>query len=329
MSDMRRREFITLLGGATAWPLAARAQGSTKRPLIAILNLNSASSVSPRLRNLLRAMQDFGYVEGRDFEIVERYADGQVERLPIIADELNRLKPTLFVTGSTPAAFAAKHATETIPIVCVSLVDPIGLGLAASQARPGGQVTGILASIDGLPGKQLALAAEVLPRATRIALLVNPHNQGHAFLRRGAETAATSLGLSLVPVEASSPGDLDGAFQALVRERAELVMVLGDPVFNRENRRIAILAAAHRLPTMNAYREYVEAGGMMSYGISLSANWSRAAHYVDRILKGAKPANLPIELPTRLELVINLSTARAIELPITEQFLLRADEVIE
>jgi putative ABC transport system substrate-binding protein len=228
-----------------------------------------------------------------------------------------------------PAAFAARQASKTIAIVGVGLVDPVRLGLAASEARPGGQVTGTLISIDGLPGKQLALATEVLPGATRFGLLVNPGNQGHAVLRREAETAAASLALSLVPVEASSPTDLDRAFQALARKRVELLMVLADPVFNRENRRIAVLAAAKRLPTMYSFREYVEAGGMMSYGVSLSANWQRAAYYVDRILRGAKPGDLPIELPTKLELVINLSTAKAIELPIPERFLLRADEVIE
>ena len=306
-----------------------RAQAPSNRPLIAILNLNSASSVSPRLRGFLQAMRDAGYVEGRDFDIAERYADGQVERLPVLADELSRLKPSLFVTGSMPAAFAAKKASETLAIVCVSLVDPVGSGLAASEARPGGLVTGTLISIEGLTGKQLAFATEVIPSATRIGLLVDPRNQGHAFLRREAETAAASLALSLVPVEASSPTDLDRAFQALARERVHLVMVLSDPVFNRENRRIAVLAAAMRLPTMHPLREYVEAGGLMSYGVSLGANWRRAAYFVDRILKGGRPGDLPIELPTRLELIINLSTAKAIGVTIPEQVLLRADEVIK
>jgi putative ABC transport system substrate-binding protein len=274
-------------------------------------------------------MRDAGYVEGRDFDIAERYADGQVDRLPLIANALSRLKPRLFVVGSMPAAFAALQASETISIVCIGLVDPIGSGLAASEARPGGRVTGTLVSTEGLTGKQLALGTEVIPNASRIGLLVNSRDQGHAFLRRDAETAAASLSRSLVTVEANSPADLDRAFQALVRERVEFVIVLPDPVFNRENRRIAVLAAAKRLPTIYSFREYVEAGGLMSYGISLGANWRRAAYYVDRILQGTKPGDLPMELPTKLELVINLSTARAIELPISEQFLARADEVIE
>jgi len=180
-----------------------------------------------------------------------------------------------------------------------------------------------------LPSKQFALATEVLPRAIRFGLLLNPANQGHVVQRRGAEDAAVALGHNLVSVEASSAHDLYGAFQALARERVELAMVLNDPVFNRENRRIAVLAAAKRLPTMFSLREYVEAGGMMSYGVSLSANWRRAAYYADKILKGTAPGDIPIELPTRLELVINLSTAKAIGLEIPPTLLARADEVIE
>src|SRR5262245_38540629 len=255
---MRRRAFIAGLGSAAAWPIAVRAQTPISRPLIAVLNLNSASSVSPRLRGFLQEMRDLGYVKGHDFDLAERYADGQLERLPVIADELVRLNPSLFVTGSMPAAFAAKQASKTTAIVGVGLVDPVGLGLAASEARPGGQVTGTLISIDGLPGKQLALATEILPGATRFGLLFNPGNQGHAVLQRGAEVAAAALGRSLVSVEASSPNDLDSAFQALARERVELIMVLNDPVFNKESRRIAVLAAAKRLPTMHSLREYVE-----------------------------------------------------------------------
>jgi putative ABC transport system substrate-binding protein len=326
---MKRRQFITLLGSAAAWPLAARAQAPNNRLLIAVLNLNSALSVSPRFRGFVQAMREAGYVEGRDIEIADRYAEGQIERLAAVADELSRLKPAVFVAGSMPATFAALRASEAVPIVGVSLVDPVGAGLAASEARPGGRVTGTLISVEGLTGKQLALAVEVIPGASRIGLLTNPRNQGHAVLRHEAEAAAASLALNLLPVEASSPTDLDRSFQALARERAQLVMVFNDPVFNRENRRIAVLAAAMRLPTMYGLREYVEAGGLMNYGLSLGANWRRAAYFVDRILKGAKPGDLPIELPTRLELVINLSTAKAIGVTIPEQVLLRADEVIE
>jgi ABC-type uncharacterized transport system substrate-binding protein len=327
---MRRRDFVTLVGGAAATLLLTpHGQGASGRPLIAILNLNSASSVSLRVRGFLQAMRELGHVEGRDFDLAERYADGQLERLPVIAGELARLKPTLFVVGSMPAAFAAKQASKTTPIVGVNLVDPVGLELAATEARPGGQVTGSLTTIEGLPGKQLALAIEVIPGTTSFGLLINPENPGHAFQLRGAEAAAATLGRKLVLAEAAAPKELDRAFEVLVRERADLILVLADPVFIRENRRIAVLAAAKRLPTMYAFREYVEAGGLMSYGVSLGANWRRAAYFVDRILKGSKPGDLPIELPTKLELVINLSTAKAIGVSIPERLLLRADEVIE
>jgi ABC-type uncharacterized transport system substrate-binding protein len=326
---VRRREFITLLGGAAAWPVAARAQAPSNRPMVAVLNLNSASSASPRVRGFREAMRDFGYVEGQNLDVTERYADGQLDRLPIFVDDLARLKPSLFVTGSMPATFAVHQASKTIPIVGVGLVDPVGLGLAANEARPAGHVTGTLISIDGLPGKQLALAMELIPGATRFGLLINRHNQGHAVQRKNAESAVAALSRSLVVAEAGSPDDLDGLFQTLARERADLVLVFPDPVFNRANRRIAVLAAANRLPTVYAFREYVEAGGMMSYGVSLSANWRRAAYYADKILKGTAPGDIPIELPTRLELVINLSTAKAIGITIPEHLLLRADEVIE
>src|SRR5262245_10022397 len=242
---MQRRDFVMLIGGAATTPLLRRhARGASGRPLIAILNLNSASSVSPRVRGFLQAMRELGHVEGRDFDLAERYADGQLERLPIIADELARLKPDLFVVGSMPAAFAAKQASKTSPIVGVNLVDPVGLGLAATEARPGGQVTGSLTTIEGLPGKQLALAIEVIPGTTSFGLLVNPGNPGHAFQLRDAEAAAAMLGRKLALAEAAAPKDIDRAFEALARERADLILVLADPVFIRENRRIAVLAAA-------------------------------------------------------------------------------------
>jgi putative tryptophan/tyrosine transport system substrate-binding protein len=329
---MQRREFIRVLAGGTFFaqqPFLALAQGVQSRPLIAILVLNSASSVSIRLRGFLQTMRDIGYVEGRDFTLVERYGDGQLDRLPILADELARLKPSLFITGSVPATFAAKRASETTPIICVSLADPVGLGLVASEARPGGQVTGTLDTVDGLSGKQLALAAEAIPGATRVGLLVNGGNQGHSLQRQGAEAAASKLALTLTSEDVRSPNDVDEAFQDLMRKRIQMLLVLQDPIFLKEAQRIAALAAGVRLPTIYTIREFVEAGGMMSYGVSLTGNWRRVAFYVDKIFKGAKPGDLPVELPTKLELVINLKTAKAIGFKFPESFLLRADEVIE
>ena len=324
----KRREFITLLGGAAAaWPLAA--WGQPKRPLIAVLVVSAASSVSPRINGFRQALQELGYVEGRELDIAPRYGDGLQARLPALAEELVKLRPSVFVTGSVPATVAAKGASATVPIVCVSLIDPVSLGLAASEARPGGQVTGMLATIDGLPGKQLALVREAMPGAARIGTLINPGNPAHPILRDDAEAAAAKLGLTLVPGQVREPNDLDGAFHLLARERVDMVLSFSDPMFGREAQRIAVLAAVARLPTMHMFREYVEAGGLMSYGVSLGGNWRRAAFYVDKILKGTKAGDIPVELPTKFELVINLKTAKALGLDVPPTLLARADEVIE
>jgi putative ABC transport system substrate-binding protein len=324
---MRRREFITLLGSAAAstWSGVAVAQISSRRPVIAVLiggSLDYASALTQRI-------QELGYVAGRNVEFVYRYADGDVARLPALADELVRLNPDIVVVTNTQAAIAIKQATGAIPIVAANLTDPIGFGLVASHARPGGNVTGILASLDTLPEKQLALAAEVIRGAAKIGVLVNAGFQAHAIHRKGAEAAAAALAIKLVPVEVRRADDLDAAFQFLGRERVDGVLVLQDPMTLVERRRIAVLAIGGRLPTMFGFREHVEAGGLMSYGLDLRANFRRAADFVDKILKGAKPADLPVELATKLELVINLKTAKAIGLEIPPIMLTRADEVIE
>ena len=324
---MRRREFITLLGGAAAstWSGIAVAQISSRRPVIAVLiggSLDYASALTQRI-------QELGYVAGRNVEFVYRYADGDVARLPALADELVRLNPNIVVVTNTQAAIAMKQATGVIPIVATNLTDPIGFGLVASHARPGGNVTGILASLDTLPEKQLALAAEVIRGAAKVGVLVNAGFQAHAIHRKGAEAAAAALAIKLVPVEVRRADDLDAAFQFLGRERVDGVLVLQDPMSLVERRRIAVLAIAGRLPTMFGFREHVEAGGLMSYGLDLRANFRRAADFVDKILKGTNPADLPVELATKLELVINLKTAKAIGLEIPPIMLTRADEVIE
>jgi putative ABC transport system substrate-binding protein len=274
-------------------------------------------------------LQELGYVVGRDVDIVYRYADGDLARLPMLADELVRLKPDVLVAFSTQAAIAASQATAAIPIVAANVTDPVAFGLVASHARPGGNVTGTLATLDTLPEKQLALAAEVVPRAVKVGMLLNVGFQAHAVQRKGAEGAAAALAIKLMPVEVRLPDDLDAAFRSLARERVDGVLVLQDPMFLTERRRIAMLAIAARLPTMFGFREHVEAGGLMSYGIDLRANFRRAADYLDKILKGTKPSDLPVELPTKFELVVNLKTAKTIGLTIPESFLLRADEVIE
>jgi putative ABC transport system substrate-binding protein len=330
---MRRRDFIAGLGGAATsscmWPGAASAQNAPQRPTIGILVMNAGSSVAPRVRGFLEALHALGYSEGRDFVLQARYADGVQDRLPALANELVRLKPDVFVAGSVQATFAAKQSSPATPIVCISLIDPIALGLVASDARPGGQVTGILATVDGLTGKQLEVARDALPGTARMGMLINPGNPALPAMMRDAEAAAGKLALTLVPAEVRVPDDLDGAFKALARDRVDMVWSQPDPMFVREEQRIAVLAAAARLPTIYTYRESVVAGGLMSYGVNLADSWRRAAYYVQKILIGTKAGDIPVELPTRFELVINLKTAKALNLVIPASFLLRADEVIE
>jgi putative ABC transport system substrate-binding protein len=322
---MKRREFITLIGGAAAaWPLSANGQPKA-RALIGFVGAASDARLTSAFEMRLR---DLGWIVGQNLSIEYRWADGDLARFPALVDELVRLKPDLMLAGNNQAAIVMKQATGSIPIVAPTLFDPIGLGLVASLARPGGNVTG-LTSQDTLPEKNLELAAEAIRGAVKIGVLFNPSFQGHAIRRKAVEAAAAARAINLVSVEASLPADLDAAFQSMARQRVDCVIVLGEPMFFTERRRIAALAIEARLPTMFVAREHVEAGGLMSYGGNLRANFQYAADYVDRILRGAKPADLPVEQPTKLDLVINIKTAKAIGLTIPEAFLLRADEVIE
>jgi putative tryptophan/tyrosine transport system substrate-binding protein len=327
---VKRREFITLLGGAAAaWPRYAAAQGSIERPPVAFLSGGSSEAASPYVTGFSQGMQELGYVAGRNISVVYRYADGDMRRVPALVDELVRLKPSVMVAGNTEVAIAMRKATAAIPIVAANVTDPIAFGLVASHARPGGNVTGILPTLDTLPEKQLALAVELVRGAVKMGMLVNTGFQAHAIHRQGAERAAAALAIKLMPVEVRSPDDLDAAFQAMARERVGSVLVLQDPMFLTERRRIAMLAIAARLPTMFGFRDHVEAGGLMSYGVNLRANFRRAADYVDRILKGTKPGDLPVELPTKFEFVINMKTAKALGLTVQPSMQQLADEVIE
>lgn len=321
---MKRREFITLLGSAAVWPLSARAQQKTTA-VVGFLGVAPDVHLTSAFETRLR---DLGWIEGQNILIEYRWAAGDLTRFPTLVDELVRLKPDLMVAGNNQAAIVMKRATAVIPIVAPTLFDPIGLGLVASLARPGGNVTGIT-NQDTLPEKNLELAAEAIRGAVKMGVLFNPEFQGHVIRRKTVEAAAATLAINLVSVGAKLPEDLDVAFQSIARQRVDCVIVLGEPMFFAERRRIAALAIEARLPTMFVGREHVEAGGLMSYGSDLRANFRHAADYVDKILKGAKPADLPVELPTKLELVINLKTAKAIGLTIPEAFLLRADELIE
>jgi putative ABC transport system substrate-binding protein len=273
-------------------------------------------------------MQELGYAEGRDYLTEDRYASGDLARLSMLVEELVRLKPDVIVTGTTVGAREVNRIMPTMPIVGVSLTDPVGFGLAASLARPGGQVTGILITSDSFAAKQVELALEVLPDAKKIGMLVNVGNQSNAVHRHNVEIATSAHALKFVPGEARTSDDLDPAFQAMAREHVDFVLVPPDGLFVSERRRIVELAAALRLPALYPYREQVDAAGLMSYGVNLRESWRRAATFVDRILKGAKPADLSIEQPTN-ELVINLRVAKALGIVIPQSVLVRADEVIE
>jgi putative tryptophan/tyrosine transport system substrate-binding protein len=327
---MRRREFMALVGGAAAaWPLAARSQTLRQRPLVGLLQVQSLTGSARYTSEFLRGMSELGYTEGRDIDFERRYAAGDVKRLPALANELVKLKPDVILTSTSAAALAFAQVTQSIPIVATALVDPVGFGLAASEARPGGQVTGILISLEPLPGKQLALALEVVPGAAKVGVLLNALNPTTAVYRAGIEAAAATLSIKLASVEVRGSDDLDAAFQEFVREKVELVFVAQDSLLLSERARLATLATAARLPTMYGLREHVEAGGLICYGINVAENFRRAARLIDKILKGAKAGDLPIELPVRLELLVNLKTAKSIGLVISESFLVRADEVIE
>ena len=329
---MKRRAFITLLGGAAvsyAWPLAALAQVPTKRPRISYIGGSSPTPSAKVTGAFIEGMRALGYTEGRDFEMEYRWAEGYLERLPALAEESVRRGSDVIVVGNPQAAVAAKDATKTIPIVGALLDDPVGLGLIKSDARPGGNVTGLLTSVPGLPAKQLELARDLIPGATRIGLLVNPTNVSDLNQRREMETAAAAIAVTLIPVETRTPEDLDPVFPTLARERVDVVMTLRDPLFFTRRRTLTAAALASRLPTIYAWREPVDDGGLISYGIDILQNFRRAADYVVKILKGAKPGDLPVEFPTKLELVINLPTAKALGVIVPPSLLARADEVIE
>jgi ABC-type uncharacterized transport system substrate-binding protein len=327
---MRRREVITLLGGfGAALPaLVARGQALTKPALIGVLVLGSKEATQPRLSGFPQGMQELGYVQGGNYIIEGRYADGDLARLPTFFQELVRLKPDVIMTGTTVGILEVKRATGTIPIVGASLTDPVSFGLAASLARPGGQVTGILISSDNLAAKQLELALETLPGAKKIGMLMHAGNRSNTIHQRNLEAATGALALKLVTGEAHGPSDLDAAFQTLAGEHVELVVVPPDGLFVSERQKIVTLAAAARLPVLYPYREFVEAGGLLSYGVDLRDSWRRSATFVDKILRGAKPGDLPIEQPTN-ELVVNVKTAKALGLDIPPTALARANQVIQ
>ena len=329
---MRRRDLITLVGGAVAmWPLAARAQKPGKVARIGYLAANLAAQ--PKQPEAFRqGLRELGWIEGRNIAIEYRDAQGKPERLPALAAELVALQPDVIVAGSTLAVTAASRATGAIPIVFTVASDPIGSGLVASLARPGGNVTGLSLAASEVVGKCLQLLAEAVPGAGLIAVLMNP--VGHTGstdrdMLKQVETAARGLQRRIHVVEARGPGDFDRAFSEMTRAGVGAMTVLPYSLFNQHRGRLVDLAARNRLPVMWPFRDQVDAGGLMSYGANITELFRRSAGYVDRILKGAKPADLAVEQPTRFETVLNLKTAKALGLTIPPLVLAQADEVIE
>jgi putative ABC transport system substrate-binding protein len=324
---VNRREFIALVGGAAAWPLAARAQ-QAKRPIVGFLGDSTHVAENERVAAFARRLHDLGWIEGRTIAIEYRWADGHSERLAEIAAEFARLKVDIIVTGGTPAVMAAKQAAPVIPIVFAAAGDPVGVGLVASLARPGGNVTGLSVLAVDLAGKRLDLLREAISNLGRLAIMGNVGNPLTVLELGELQAAARPLGLQLDALEIRRPQDIASALDA-VKGRANALYVCQDLLTRANRLRINTLALAARLPVMHASRELIEAAGLMSYGPNFVDLYRRAGDYVDKILRGAKPGDLPVEQPTKFELVINLITAQALGLRVPPSLLARADEVIE
>jgi putative ABC transport system substrate-binding protein len=325
---MKRREFIALVGGAAAWPFVARAQQAANIPRIGFL-FHPDPGPSKEVDALRRGLRELGYIEGQNIVIEYRFASGQVERLAKLAADLVRLKPDVIVTPTTPASLAAKQATSTIPIVFASVADAVGAGLVANLARPGGNITGLTSISAELGGKRLELLKGIAPKASRVAVLYNPADRSNVLILKELQQAAPALSLTLRPFEVREPGEFEAAFVGMTRERADALF--GAPgVLTYEHRKTVVdLAAKSRIPTMWGHRQFVDAGGLMSYAVNWYDQLRRAATYVDQIPKGAKPGDLPVQQPTKFEFIINLKTAKALGLTVPPSLLASADELIE
>ena len=330
LDRLKRREFFTLLGGAAVWPLAAHAQQPATR-VIGYLSGVSPDGDTERVRALRQGLKETGFVEGENATIEYRWAENQFDRLPALAAELVRRQVAVIVaTGGTLPALAAKAATTTIPIVFGVGDDPVRLGLVASLARPGGNATGINFFLGELTAKRLEILRELVPAAVRVAVLVNPANAARTeATTRDAQRAAQAMALQIKIFTASTTGEIHAAFESLARERPDALFVGSDPLFTNRRVQLATLAARHGLPASFASRDNVEAGGLMSYGTNLNDAFLQNGIYAGRILKGEKPADLPVVQSTKFELVINLSTAKALSLEVPAMLLARADEVVE
>jgi ABC-type uncharacterized transport system substrate-binding protein len=326
---VRRRKFISLLGGAAAWPFAARAQQQPAMPIVGFLDPRSPDDVIDRLRAFRQGLKEIGYVEGENMAIEYRWAENQIDRLPALAADLVRRQVALLAVPGSTAPAVAKAATSTIPIVFIVAEDPVRLGLVASLARPGGNATGINFFNAELGGKRLELLRELVPSATRVAVLVNPNGDATEITLRDVEAAARGMGLKIQVLNARTSREINSAFETFVRERADVLFVSIDSFLTSRRVQIVQLAARHTVPAVYGQRLFAEVGGLMSYGSNITDAWRQAGVYVSRILKGAKPADLPVVQASKFELVINAETARMLGLTVPPMLLARADEVIE
>jgi putative tryptophan/tyrosine transport system substrate-binding protein len=326
---MKRRAFITLLGGATAWPLAARGQQSAM-PVIGFLSSRSPGESAGVVAAFRQGLGETGFIEGQNLAIAFRWAEGHYDRLPALAAELVTLRVVaMFAAGGPPSALAAKAATSSIPIVFSAVNDPVRLGLVPSLNRPAGNVTGMSLLTSEIIGKMAQLLKEMLPAAAAIACLVNPSGPSAELYAKEAPAVASALGISIRVLNASTENDLDEAFASLRKNGADALIVPAEPFFDSQRDRIVGLATRYAVPMIASLREYVAAGALMSYGPSLPDSYRRAAVYVGRVLKGEKPAELPVMQPTKFDLVLNLKTAKALGLTVPDRLLALADEVIE
>jgi putative ABC transport system substrate-binding protein len=326
---MRRRDFITLLGGAAMWPLAARAQ-QPAMPVIGFLDTRSPDGMTDRLRAFREGLKDSGYVERQNVAIEYRWAENQLDRLPELAAELVRRQVAVLVAGTSLAAFAAKTATTTVPIVFLAPEDPVRIGLVASLGRPGSNLTGINFFSAELTAKRLELLRELVPGVVRVAVFVNPANATNTETTlRDVQSAASAMGLQIQVLNASTSREIDAAFATFVRERTDALFVAADAFFANRRVQLAQLATLHKVPATFSNRDFAEVGGLMSYGADIGDAFRQVGVYAGRILKGAKPADLPVVQSSKLELVINAQTARMLGLAVPDKLLATADEVIE